>query len=1044
MAPPDEGDLQAIPVDDPILGPSSAVVEPPVDPQLDVLPIGGLAWEDFERLLLDLGREELGLRSLSYFGRRGQAQMGLDVVGTNADGDAEGIQAKRYERFSVADFDAAVEKYAQSSLPFRLVGFVVGVSAKVDDRAVAERKIALNAAHHPLEIDIWDQSRISEMLRNKPQIVMKYFGPRAAERFCVPYVITPVEVAGPDALATADAVLRGPLAMADAGELLTSANNAAADDAPAALSLYREVQGRLVSSGFPGHAAEFDYTVAELGVRAGEDGAAIRLLMDGLWAAEGTSNTLRADRVVRALRELAGFPAIGPTGTQAPRTLALGAAFEIADFVTDDLHAPIPCRIDLPNAAIMVAEPVDRARTVLFAAECALGNDDPTWIKLHRNQIESAAAEVDGVQPDVALRLRLTVAEVTGDWADLIRKARTALGRDLKALTLARRARYDALRAAFADADDEWREAVADACLARSHADAADWLYSQRFIASRASGIFEDQWHPLAQALSDLPSGPRIVAVADDAREKSLAAIHYKEPRAAAINLRRYLLDAIRSASFPDEYEARRLLAEVYRDSGDLPLAARYAIHGGDYKAARTVAVAFGDEYHDVTGLFKGPLSWVVGSALEFATEQADLILDDDVDVVAELALDVIGDVTSGRRRDSPVLSPQMYLSAYGLLAALATRLSAAQSRTLLGMLADAVVVEKHHYRRTDDSHVEIAAGIARAQSGELKAAALQQLVGLYERGAHPFGDAARRTLEDNLDAVSARLQDMADHGHHEAGALLGYSDPVGVSAEAAHDAAHRLCQPTKNGPGQFGTGTGAINDSLLAAVLPADERVACIEMLLSNATSPWEGSHNRDSYLLAAANLADALDEGHRRKFFEAAMAFADCPPASEVDAFNSSMSNPLGAMRINARSDCRPAATYLAARLAQSTEEKRAVRDTAVRLIGAGTDDDYRVTRTLQLIQAETADSLGMLARGSWPLRCLAASIWARTPDIAGGFGEALSQDRDARVRRVLASELRGRSDERSAGIRETLTNDPRWSVRAALRGGAGGDGG
>jgi hypothetical protein len=79
-------------------------------------------------------------------------------------------------------------------------------------------------------------------------------------------------------------------------------------------------------------------------------------------------------------------------------------------------------------------------------------------------------------------------------------------------------------------------------------------------------------------------------------------------------------------------------------------------------------------------------------------------------------------------------LSPQMYLSGYGLLAALAERLSAPRARTVLEMLADAVVVKEHHYRRTDESHVEIAAGIARTHAGELRTLALDQLVGLYSR----------------------------------------------------------------------------------------------------------------------------------------------------------------------------------------------------------------------------------------------------------------------------------------------------------------------
>jgi len=141
-------ELSAIPVDDPIRQRAGNVVEPPVDPQLELLPTNSMDWEDFERLLLDLGRHEFGLHSLSYFGKRGQAQKGLDVVGANAYGKTEGIQAKRYEKFTVADLDAAVEKYTRSTVPFILVRLVIGVSAKVDDRGVVERKAVLNELHH--------------------------------------------------------------------------------------------------------------------------------------------------------------------------------------------------------------------------------------------------------------------------------------------------------------------------------------------------------------------------------------------------------------------------------------------------------------------------------------------------------------------------------------------------------------------------------------------------------------------------------------------------------------------------------------------------------------------------------------------------------------------------------------------------------------------------------------------------------------------------------------------------------------------------------
>lgn len=1029
-------ELLAIPVDDPIRQRASNIVEPPVDPQLELLPTNLMDWEDFERLLLDLGRHELGLRSLSYFGKRGQAQKGLDVVGTNAHGQSEGIQSKRYQKFTVANLDSAVEKYTQSTVPFTLIRLVIGVSIKVDDRAVVERKAVLNEQHSPLDIDIWDQSRISEMLRDKPEIVIKYFGPRAAERFCIPHVLVPVEIPSPDAVATADAVLLGPLISTDAQRLVDRASEIANDEPDAALALYQEVQSRLAGAGFPGHAAEFDDTVVALSIRTDQAETAIRPLMDALWAAEGKGDSLGVDRVVRRLRDLADLPEFGPTHNKVPRTPRLGAAFDIADFVSDQMHTPIPSRIEMPSEATTLVDRGDRARAIVFAAERALGNDDLPWIVEHREQIESTAAEIDISDIDLAVRLRLVIADATGEWADLVHIARTRMRRELKALTLARFARHRLLQAAPADADSEWRDAIGEACLAQRHADAADWLYSQRFVATRYRGIVEDMWHPLAQALSDLPSRPRIVTNANDARERAFAALHYDEPRVAAINLRRQLLDGIRSASFHDEREARRLLGELYRTTDDLTLAAYYTIGAGDPKEARVVAAAFGDVYHDVTEWITSPLSWVASSALQFATEQADLIPDEDLDAVVELALNAINDVATGTRLDSPILSPQIYLSAYGLLAALAERLSERHARTLLGMLADAVVVKEHHYRRTDESHVEIAAGIARAHNGELRATALEQLVGLYARGAHPFRASARNTLLRNLDQVRDRLQEMADSGHHEAGALLGYSEPDRVAPEAAQAAAQRLSEPTTSGPGRFGTGTGAVNDSLLAAVLPVEQRIRCIEMLLTNAGSPWEPSSNRDSYLIAASNLTDDLDEEHRAQFLGVAMKFAASPPPSQADAFNASMSSPLGAMRINDRSDSRPAAVFLGGRLAKSAEEKQLVRDTALRLIGVGSDDDYRVTTALQLVQSELGDSIGLLAQGSWTLRSLAAILWAESTDLPDDLGLAFSQDRDVRVRRALASALANAEHRQDSNARDLLLRDPRWSVRSVLR--------
>jgi hypothetical protein len=707
---------------------------------------------------------------------------------------------------------------------------------------------------------------------------------------------------------------------------------------------------------------------------------------------------------------------------------------KIAEFVSDHLQTPVPLPIKFPSEAIALVDDEDRARTVLFAAENALGDDNLAWIVDNRQIIATVANEIAHNSPDIALRLHLASADATGEWGNLLHAASSGMSRNLKALVLARHARHKLLQAAPIEADRDWRAAVNEACLSERYIDAADWLFSQRFVANRF-GVLDDKWHPLAQALLNMPSKARIVAGADKVREHGLAALHFNSSRIAAINLRRHLLEGMRSASFFDERDARGLLGAHYLACAELPLAAYYTVGAGNHKEARDVAKAFGDVYHDVTELIKSPLSWVCASALEFTTQQADLIPDSDLDSVVALALSVIDDVASGARLDSPVFSPQMRRSAYGLLAAVSERLTARDAETVLELLSGAVACKKHHSRPTDENHILIAAGIAHAHAGELRGTAVEQLIGLYERASYEFGDSARRALAANFDQVRGRLLEMTEDSHHDAAAFLAWKDPAETTTEAAQAAAQRLCQPARSGPNRFGVGTGAVNDSLLAASLSEPERINCIEMLFTNAESPWEPATNRDDYLRAASNLVNDLPEEIRQTFFSKALSFASDMPRSEADAFQNSMSSPLSAMRINDGSDCRPAAVYLAGKLANSAQEKQMVRDGALRLVGVGTDDDYRVTATLQLVQSQLDDSVGLLAQGSWTLRSLAAMLWVESTTLPDELGNALSHDPDARVRRALARALQSSRNHAESTARTALAQDPRWSVRRLL---------
>jgi hypothetical protein len=65
---------------------------------------------------------------------------------------------------------------------------------------------------------------------------------------------------------------------------------------------------------------------------------------------------------------------------------------------------------------------------------------------------------------------------------------------------------------------------------------------------------------------------------------------------------------------------------------------------------------------------------------------------------------------------------------------------------------------------------------------------------------------------------------------------------------------------------------------------------------LISDRLADWTQPPPPRAWYTAASNLVDGLDEEHRIQFLDAATNFATNPPPSEADAFNASMSSPLG----------------------------------------------------------------------------------------------------------------------------------------------------
>jgi hypothetical protein len=157
--------------DEELLVPPTEVTDAAVDPLLELLPTHEMTWPSFESLLKRVSREVQGLRAVRLYGVPGQAQEGIDLVGINPAGENEAVQGKRYQAFTVGDLDKAVGKYLDGALPFAIRRLAVGVSCRANDKNVANRLIKLNEQHTGVEFELWDRDRLSEMLRNRPDIV---------------------------------------------------------------------------------------------------------------------------------------------------------------------------------------------------------------------------------------------------------------------------------------------------------------------------------------------------------------------------------------------------------------------------------------------------------------------------------------------------------------------------------------------------------------------------------------------------------------------------------------------------------------------------------------------------------------------------------------------------------------------------------------------------------------------------------------------------------------------------------------------------------
>ena len=205
--------------DDPMRSSPSQPTEPLALNSMTTLPFSSMPWEDFESLLATILRDVEALRGfVRLYGRPGQAQHGLDVLGREVDGLHVAIQCKRQQAFSVSDLHAAVEKFNSTTRPYEVARFVVATSASTRDTRIDDALTKVTSRFEPKTFELWGAEELTEKLRDQPGIVLRYFGGAAATKLCGDFQLAGLVAPSPEAAAVRDALGRTPEAVTGAGD----------------------------------------------------------------------------------------------------------------------------------------------------------------------------------------------------------------------------------------------------------------------------------------------------------------------------------------------------------------------------------------------------------------------------------------------------------------------------------------------------------------------------------------------------------------------------------------------------------------------------------------------------------------------------------------------------------------------------------------------------------------------------------------------------------------------------------------------------------
>jgi hypothetical protein len=175
--------------------PAGPLPTPPVETNIQVLPISQLNWPDAEKLFLRLLETIRPVTYAKLYGTPGQAQAGIDAYARLpldlAASDAKGrdyitLQSRRVQTLTAAKIEKAVDDLLAGEWGSKSRTFYYATSfdlqeTRLDEalRTQGDRLAALGVTFVP-----WGVQEVSALLKNYPRIVDDFFGRNWVEAFC--------------------------------------------------------------------------------------------------------------------------------------------------------------------------------------------------------------------------------------------------------------------------------------------------------------------------------------------------------------------------------------------------------------------------------------------------------------------------------------------------------------------------------------------------------------------------------------------------------------------------------------------------------------------------------------------------------------------------------------------------------------------------------------------------------------------------------------------------------------------------------------------